>query len=159
MSRFLPKGQLHKCWILLNSRKPLRQVYVFILNLRLQPRSSKYALDITVWILNTWMKTILSSCQPAACSYPVLETISLRILTASSLLMFSKFTSFTWWADEKQESLHQIISEKYAIFLWQKHIQKCTTFSTVHLDLQVLDSIKLLYIALFGQQLIQPACV
>lgn len=36
-------------------------------------------------------------------NYPVLETISLRILTASSLLMFSKFTSFTWRADKRNK--------------------------------------------------------
>lgn len=40
--------------------------------------------------------------------YPVLETISLRILTASSLLMFSKLTSFTWLTDKTNNviSLH-----------------------------------------------------
>lgn len=42
----------------------------------------------------------LSSEAGVSCSHPVLETISLRILTASSLLMFSKFTSFTWLTDK-----------------------------------------------------------
>lgn len=47
---------------------------------------------------------MLSRCSETSCSHPVLETISLRILTASSLLMFSKLTSFTWLADNSKHN-------------------------------------------------------
>lgn len=59
-------------------------------------------------------------------NYPVLETISLRILTASSLLMFSKFTSFTWRADKRKiNTCHWI--NRCASLLFHDLIQKCTS--------------------------------
>lgn len=90
---------------------------------------------------------MLSRCSETSCSYPVLETISLRILTASSLLMFSKLTSFTWLVDNSKcnylvksndtTQLHNVFMAKLLFWGSAEGAQMC--YCTFHLCLTCLQ--------------------
>lgn len=73
-------------------------------------------------------------------SYPVLETISLRILTASSLLMFSKFTSFTCWRENAIRSWPKIKFHTL-LQLTYKHINIYDSYSSDEIHRLILHLI------------------
>lgn len=89
--------------------------------------------------------------QFSAGNYPVLETISLRILTASSLLMFSKFTSFTWRAD-KRIKINVIVSTDTPIFYLFM-----TSFKSVCENSKQCKMCRCCFVS--TNKLIQPACL